>query len=180
MKNAVAWPICLLRWNQITLQIISMKWLKEKKITTKTSTHRWTKLEAVATQQLRFTQFHRDRLGENSLCWALICQNSHLQLKIKTTGTCSSQAIIKRRLATFLACSGFCIETSCQFEIFFSYVSFLSDHKVPKTKILTLSTFLFVIGSSNTTALFQFPKTDWFEHFMFYYTLVLYYTYIFY
>lgn len=137
-------------------------------------------MEAVAAPQLCFKQFQKGRLGENLLGWALICQNSHLQLKIKTTGTCSSQAIIKRRLATFLACSGFCIKTSCHFEIFFSYVSFFSGHKVPKTKIVTFSTFLIVIWSSNTTALFQFLKTDWFEHFMFYYTRAFYYTYIFY
>lgn len=179
MKNAVAWPICLLRWNQITLQIVSMKWLKEKKITTKTSTHRWTKLEAVATQQLCFTQFHRDRLGENSLCWALICQNSHLQLKIKTTGTVLHKQLLKDSWlpSLLVVVSALRLHASLKYS---SYVSFLSDHKVPKTKILTHSTFLFVIGSSNTTALFQFLKTDWFEHFMFYYTRVFYYTYIFY
>lgn len=64
-------------------------------------------------------------LGQDKTCSAgiFVCQNSHLQLKIKT-GTTSLQAVFRRLLAIFLVYSFFCISPSFHFEIPFSFFSF--------------------------------------------------------
>lgn len=65
-----------------------------------------------------------------------ICQNSHLQLRIKA-GTISLE-IIKRLLAIFLIYSVSRIKPSFHFEVVFSYVLFLLGQHIPNTNILTL------------------------------------------